>query len=71
MYKQSPKSPMLKALKGNQGKLPQHLQDVNLEIGKSKVLPISSGYHRQSTKKCASMVFKFFTLITIFCTIWI
>jgi hypothetical protein len=27
MYKQSPKSPMLKALKGNQGKLPQHLQD--------------------------------------------
>ena len=27
MYKQSPKSPMLKALKGNQGKLPQQLQD--------------------------------------------
>jgi hypothetical protein len=27
MYKQTPKSPMLKALKGNQGKLPQHLQD--------------------------------------------
>jgi hypothetical protein len=27
MYKQNPKSPMLKALKGNQGKLPQHLQD--------------------------------------------
>jgi len=27
MYKQSPKSPILKALKGNQGKLPQHLQD--------------------------------------------
>ena len=26
-YKQQPKSPMLKALKGNQGKLPQHLQD--------------------------------------------
>ena len=25
-YKQQPKSPMLKALKGNQGKLPQHLQ---------------------------------------------
>ena len=27
MYKQNPKSPVLKALKGNQGKLPQHLQD--------------------------------------------
>ena len=27
MYKQQPKSPMLKALKGNQGKLPQQLQD--------------------------------------------
>jgi hypothetical protein len=27
MYKQSPKSPILKALKGDQGKLPQHLQD--------------------------------------------
>ena len=27
MYKQNPKSPMLKALKGNQGKLPQQLQD--------------------------------------------
>ena len=27
MYKQTPKSPMLKALKGNQGKLPQQLQD--------------------------------------------
>jgi hypothetical protein len=27
MYKQSPKSPMLKALKGNQGKLPQQLQN--------------------------------------------
>jgi len=27
MYKQQPKSPVLKALKGNQGKLPQHLQD--------------------------------------------
>ena len=26
-YKQQPKSPVLKALKGNQGKLPQHLQD--------------------------------------------
>jgi len=26
-YKQQPKSPMLKALKGNQGKLPQHLKD--------------------------------------------
>ncbi len=26
-YKQQPKSPMLKALKGNQSKLPQHLQD--------------------------------------------
>ena len=27
MYKQNPKSPVLKALKGNQGKLPQQLQD--------------------------------------------
>jgi Ulp1 family protease len=27
MYKQNPKSPVLKALKGNQGKLPQHLQE--------------------------------------------
>lgn len=27
MYKQSPKSPLAKALKGNQGKLPQHLQE--------------------------------------------
>ena len=27
MYKQNPKSPVLKALKGNQRKLPQHLQD--------------------------------------------
>jgi histone H1/5 len=27
MYKQQPKSPMLKALKGNQSKLPQHLQE--------------------------------------------
>ena len=27
MYKQNPKSPVLKALKGDQGKLPQHLQD--------------------------------------------
>jgi len=26
-YKQNPNSPVLKALKGNQGKLPQHLQD--------------------------------------------
>ncbi len=27
MYKQNPKSPILKALVGNQNKLPQHLQD--------------------------------------------
>lgn len=27
MYKQQPKSPLAKALKGNQNKLPQHLQD--------------------------------------------
>ena len=27
MYKQNPKAPVLKALKGNQRKLPQHLQD--------------------------------------------
>jgi hypothetical protein len=27
MYKQNPNSPVLKALKGNQGKLPQQLQD--------------------------------------------
>lgn len=27
MYKQSPRSPLAKALKGNQHKLPQHLQD--------------------------------------------
>lgn len=27
MYKQQPKSPLAKALKGNQHKLPQHLQD--------------------------------------------
>ena len=27
MYKQQPKSPMLKALKGNQGKLPQQLKE--------------------------------------------
>ena len=26
-YKQSPRSPLAKALKGNQHKLPQHLQD--------------------------------------------
>ena len=26
-FKMAPKSPMLKALKGNQGKLPQQLQD--------------------------------------------
>jgi len=52
MYKQSPKSPMLKALKGNQGKLPQHLQDAIKAAPESPAKQTTAGEfaHKQSIK---------------------
>jgi hypothetical protein len=52
MYKQSPKSPILKALKGNQGKLPQHLQDAIKAAPESPAKQTTAGEfaHEQSIK---------------------
>lgn len=52
MYKQNPKSPVLKALKGNQGKLPQHLQDAIKAAPESPAKQTTAGEfaHKQSLK---------------------
>ena len=52
MYKQNPKSPVLKALKGNQGKLPQHLQDAIKAAPESPAKQTTAGEfaHKQSIK---------------------
>jgi len=52
MYKQNPKSPVLKALKGNQGKLPQHLQDAIKAAPESPAQQTTAGEfaHKQSIK---------------------
>jgi len=52
MYKQNPKSPVLKALKGNQGKLPQHLQDAIKAAPESPARQTTAGEfaHKQSLK---------------------
>ena len=52
MYKQNPKSPVLKALKGNQGKLPQHLQDA------IKAAPESPAKQDNSRRIRSQKVFK-------------
>ena len=51
-YKQQPKSPMLKALKGNQGKLPQHLQDAIKAAPESPAKQTTAGEfaHKKSIK---------------------
>jgi len=51
-YKQQPKSPMLKALKGNQGKLPQHLQDAIKAAPESPAKQTTAGEfaHKKSLK---------------------
>ena len=51
-YKQQPKSPMLKALKGNQGKLPQHLQDAIKAAPESPAKQVTAGEfaHKKSLK---------------------
>jgi len=52
MYKQNPNSPVLKALKGNQGKLPQALQDVIKAAPESPANQTTAGEfaHKQSIK---------------------
>jgi len=47
MYKQNPKSPVLKALKGNQGKLPQALQDAIKAVPESPAKQVKEPYQRQ------------------------
>ena len=51
-YKQQPQSPTLKALKGNQGKLPQHLQDAIKSAPESVAKQTTAGEfaHKQSIK---------------------
>ena len=53
MYKQNPKSPVLKALKGNQGKLPQHLQDAIKAAPESPAKQVTAGEfaHKKSLKE--------------------
>lgn len=46
MYKQSPKSPILKALVGEQGNLPQHLQAKILASPESPVKLKDACYHK-------------------------
>ena len=46
MYKQSPKSPMLKALVGKQGNLPQHLQAKILASPESPAKLKDACYHK-------------------------
>jgi len=52
MYKQNPNSPVLKALKGNQGKLPQALQDAIKAAPESPANQTTAGEfaHKQSIK---------------------
>ncbi len=51
-YKQQPKSPVLKALKGNQGRLPQHLQDAIKAAPESPAKQTTAGEfaHKKSIK---------------------
>ena len=44
-YKQSPRSPLAKALKGNQHKLPQHLQDAIKAAPESPAKQVSDFNH--------------------------
>ena len=46
-YKQSPRSPLAKALKGNQHKLPQHLQDAIKAAPESPAKQVKEPYQRQ------------------------
>ena len=51
-FKMAPKSPMLKALKGNQGKLPQQLQDAIKAAPESPAKQTTAGEfaHKKSIK---------------------
>ena len=50
-YKQNPKSPILKALVGNQHKLPQHLQDAIKAAPESPAKKVGPGDKKKSIQK--------------------
>jgi len=54
-YKQQPKSPMLKALKGNQGKLPQHLQDAIKAAPESPAKQTKTEGEKKAAKRAANV----------------
>ncbi len=54
-FKMAPKSPMLKALKGNQDKLPQQLQDAIKAAPESPAKDYKKGYYGVESPAKATM----------------